>query len=119
MLAIMTSRAGHAPLAALLLAGGVAMVLVGAPTTSTDSGFSTHLALSADLAFSAGPAFSTDPAPTGPATPHSTRTDPEEVREILDAFCVRCHNERRLNGGLALDVLDVETPLRLPIAGRR
>ncbi len=38
------------------------------------------------------------------------RTDPEEAREILDAYCVRCHNERRLNGGLALDVLDVENP---------
>ena len=80
------SRAGHASLAALLVVGGVAMVIFG-PNPS-----------SADLAF------------TGPITPHFTRTDAEDAREILDAYCVRCHNERRLNGGLALDVLDVENP---------
>ena len=81
----MTNR-GHASLAALLLVGGVSMVVIGAPTSL------------ADLMF------------TRPATPHPTRTDPEEVREILDDYCVRCHNERRLNGGLALDILDVENP---------
>ena len=80
------SRAGHASLAALLVVGGVAMVIFG-PNPS-----------SADLAF------------TGPITPHSTWTDAEDAREILDAYCVRCHNERRLNSGLALDVLDVENP---------
>ena len=62
----MTNR-GHASLVALLFVGGVSMVVIGAPTSSTG------------LAFT-GPA-------TGPATPHSARTDPEEVREILDAYC--------------------------------
>ena len=80
---VQSSRAGHASLAVLLLVGGGAMVVVGAPTASTESAFSLHAA----------------------------RTDPEEVREILDAYCVRCHNERRLNGGLALDALDVENPI--------
>ena len=92
---VRSSRAGHASLAVLLLVGGVAMVVIGAPTSSIG------------LAFT-GPARG--PA-TGPATPHSVRTDPEEVREILDTYCVRCHNETRLNGGLALDVLDVENPI--------
>ena len=92
---VRNSRAGHASLAVLLLVGGVAMVVIGAPTSSIG------------LAFT-GPA--TGPA-TGLATPHSARTDPEDVREILDTYCVRCHNERRLNGGLALDVLDVENPI--------
>ncbi len=92
---VRSSRAGHASLAVLLLVGGVAMVVIGAPTSSIG------------LAFT-GPARG--PA-TGPATSHSARTDPEDVREILDTYCVRCHNERRLNGGLALDVLDVENPI--------
>ncbi len=55
---------------------------------------------------------STQLAFTSPATPtpHAAWTDAEDAREILDTYCVRCHNERRLNGGLALDVLDVENP---------
>ncbi|MCH7532748.1 MAG: DUF1592 domain-containing protein [Gemmatimonadetes bacterium] len=44
------------------------------------------------------------------ATPHPTAIDPDDVRAVLDEYCVRCHNERRLRGGLALDVLDVEEP---------
>ena len=80
------SRAGHASLAALLVVGGVAMVIFGAHPSSTD------------LAFA------------GPITPHFAPTDAEDAREILDAYCVWCHNETRLTGGLALDVLDVEDP---------
>ena len=80
------SRAGHASLAALLVTGGVAMVVLGAHPSSTE------------LAFA------------GPITPHFALTDAEDAREILDTYCVRCHNERRLTGGLALDVLDVEDP---------
>ena len=76
----MTNR-GHASLAALLLVGGGATTVIAAHTSVSD------------VAFSA-----------------VAQTDPEEAREILDAFCVRCHNETRLNGGLALDVLDVENP---------
>jgi len=59
---------------------------------------------STHLAFAGHPAF------TGPTTPHSVRTDAEDAREILDMYCVRCHNERRLNDVLALDMLDVENP---------
>ncbi len=79
-------RAGHASVATLLLGVGVAMAVIGAHTSS------------------AGPAFS------GPAPLASDRADPTEVREILDAYCVVCHNETLLTGGLALDVLDVEDP---------
>jgi hypothetical protein len=32
------------------------------------------------------------------------------VHEVLDAYCVGCHNERRQSGGLALDALDVDAP---------
>ena len=31
-------------------------------------------------------------------------------REALDRYCVTCHNDRMKTAGLALDVLDVETP---------
>jgi hypothetical protein len=41
--------------------------------------------------------------------PH-VAADPDEVRLILDAYCVGCHNERRLTAGLALDALDVARP---------
>ena len=80
------SRAGQASLAAVILVGGIALTVIGAPTSSNDLEF------------------------TGLVTPHPALTDPEEVREVLDAYCVRCHNERRVTGGLALDVLDVESP---------
>ena len=80
------SRAGHASLAALLVVGGLAMVIFDAHPSSSDFAF------------------------TGPITPHFAPTDAEDAREILDAYCVSCHNERRLTGGLALDVLDVENP---------
>jgi mono/diheme cytochrome c family protein len=73
-------------MAALLVVTGVAMVVLGVPSPSTESAFS------------------------GSAGPHSDWTEPEEARAILDTYCVRCHNERRLTGGLALDVLDVENP---------
>jgi hypothetical protein len=42
--------------------------------------------------------------------PLTERTSPDDVREVLDAYCVRCHNERRSSGNLALDILDVEAP---------
>ena len=73
-------------MAALLVVSGVAIVVLGAPTPSTDVAFA------------------------GSVAPHSDWTEPEEARQILDTYCVQCHNERRLTGGLALDVLDVEDP---------
>jgi len=56
---------------------------------------------------------STDLVLMGPATtptPHAAWPDAEDAREILDTYCVWCHNEMLLTAGLALDVLDVENP---------
>ena len=75
------SRAGYATLVALLLASGIAAALLG-----------------------------TRPAPRATSDARLARENPDQVREILDAYCVGCHNERRLTGGLALDVLDVRAP---------
>ena len=69
---------------AFVLGIGLSVVLVGAHSPSSD------------------PVFST------PITSDIGGADPTEVREILDLYCVRCHNERRLTAGLALDVLDIE-----------
>ena len=69
---------------ALVLGIGLSVVLVGAHNPSSDFVFS------------------------APVTSDIERTDPAEVREILDRYCIRCHNERRLTAGLALDVLDIE-----------
>ncbi|MEE2896894.1 MAG: DUF1592 domain-containing protein [Gemmatimonadota bacterium] len=81
------STAGHASLAALVLGVGVAMVVLGSLTTV------------------AGPSLA------APATTlRHYQSDLDDVREVLDEYCVRCHNERRLTGGLALDILDVAEP---------
>ena len=48
------------------------------------------------------------------AAPHDRAAEPDEARRILDAYCVGCHDERRLTGGLALDVLDVADPAAAP-----
>ena len=42
----------------------------------------------------------TPPAPATLARP----------RAVLDTYCIRCHNQRLLTGGLALDTLDVTQP---------
>jgi mono/diheme cytochrome c family protein len=56
-------------------------------------------------------ALGPDPRPGGlAAAPHSPDRNPEQVREILDAYCVGCHNQRERTAGLALDVLDVADP---------
>jgi mono/diheme cytochrome c family protein len=44
----------------------------------------------------------------------TTVANPDEVRLILDAYCVGCHNERRATAGLALDALDVGSPADAP-----
>jgi len=77
------ARSGHATLTALALGGGIATALAAALATP-------------------GPASA--PAASAP------RRAPAEVREVLQAYCFGCHNERRLAGGLALDVLDVDAP---------
>ncbi len=81
--AVRGSRAGYATLSGALLVSGLAAALIGARLAPGASPSAEH--------------------PT-------TAADPEQVREILDAYCVGCHNERRLTGGLALDVLDVRAP---------
>ena len=45
--------------------------------------------------------------------------DPQEVREILDAYCVRCHQETRRSGDFTLEALDVENPAADPEAWER
>ena len=80
------SRAGSASITALLLASGFGLTLVAAQRFLPDKALV-----------------------TGGANPVAT-ADAEEVREVLDRYCVNCHNERRLTGGLALDVLDVANP---------
>jgi mono/diheme cytochrome c family protein len=77
------ARSGHATLTVLALGGGIATALAAA--------------------------FATSGRPSPTPAPHP-RTAPAEVREILQAYCFGCHNERRLSGGLALDVLDVDSP---------
>ncbi len=50
-------------------------------------------------------------AQTATTTPHSLSTafasDETAARTLLDEYCVTCHNQRLLTGGLALDTLDV------------
>ena len=86
--------------AAATLAAGVAVSLFGAHAAQP--------AVGEAAAFPPGPMF---PAPEeSPAQP----ADPERVREILDTYCVACHNETVLTAGLALDVLDVVNPADAP-----
>ena len=79
-------KAGHASVATLLLGGGVAIAVIGAQTSSTHAAFA------------------------APSTSFPIRTDLEDVREILESYCVVCHNETLRSGGLALDALDVANP---------
>ena len=37
-------------------------------------------------------------------------SEPPDVRAVLDRYCVRCHNETRLTGDLALDGVDASDP---------
>ena len=44
---------------------------------------------------------------------------PESPSQILDTYCVRCHNERLNTAGLALDVANVEAPETNPSVWER
>ena len=48
------------------------------------------------------------------ATSQGVRAASQEVREILDAYCVSCHNGTRRAGGLAFDELNVQDPAAAP-----
>ncbi len=84
------ARGGHASVLALVLGGVVSIGVFGAHGTA------------ARLGQAAAPS-----------------ADPEEVREILDRYCVACHSETLRSGGLAFDVLDVENPADDPQAWER
>ena len=44
---------------------------------------------------------------TAAGQPQPTASTSEDTRAVLDRYCVGCHNERLLTGGLALDRLDL------------
>ena len=44
-----------------------------------------------------------------PAQPSSQAVDAKPAREIIDRYCVSCHNERAKISGLALDTADLRT----------
>ena len=81
------SRAGHVLFSMLILASGIALVVIAAPSFSGRGTF--------------GPRVTSHPA---------GGSDLEDVQEVLDQYCMRCHNERRSEGEFALDVLDVANP---------
>lgn len=91
-----SQQEGNASLAALTLVGAVAMAVVGA-----------HASTAPDIPPLVASSEIIGAAPVDTAVP---ATEPEQVREILDTYCVACHNQMLLTAGLALDVLDVEDP---------
>ena len=98
-------RAGQASVLALLLIAGISLTTFGA-----------HSGAAGSWQASAATAL---PVITAPPAVSASVTDPQEVQEILDAYCVRCHQETRQSGGFALDVLDVENPADDPQAWER
>jgi cytochrome c5 len=90
------STAGHASIVSLVLGvTGAALVVVGQITLGDVSG---RPAAPVPVRL-----FADDRA-------GAAATDAEDVRDVLDRYCVRCHNERRLTADLNLDALDVEDP---------
>src|SRR6188474_530587 len=70
------------------------------------------LALIGSIGFQARPFAQTAPqvkaAQPSPAT--GTVTSASNHRQTLDRYCVTCHNQRLLTGGLKLDDADVANP---------
>ena len=52
-------------------------------------------------------------ATTAP-TDHRGAVADEALNDVLDEYCVRCHNDRRLRGNMSLDGFDVATPEARP-----
>jgi mono/diheme cytochrome c family protein len=75
-----SSQKGHASLAVLVLGGALALAALSAATTSRP--------------------ISSSPQPVA--------VTPAEVDEVLQQYCVICHNQRANTAGLALDTLNVE-----------
>ncbi len=76
------ARAGNASILFLLLTGGVTMALWGA--------------------------FSTIPPAPSFTTPE--RFSASDVEEVMASYCVACHNNALMSGGLALDAVDFTSP---------
>ncbi|MCH7934179.1 MAG: DUF1592 domain-containing protein [Gemmatimonadetes bacterium] len=87
---LLRARGGHASVLALVLGGVVSIGVFGAHSTASRLGQAAEAS-----------------------------ADPQEVREILDRYCVACHSETLRSGGLAFDVLDVENPADDPQAWER
>ena len=90
------SPAGQASILALLLVGGVGTVLVGCARSTLPRQASSEV-----------------------VTPAVSLGSPSDHRATLDQYCVFCHNETALTagtapGGIAFDVVDVETPATNP-----
>ncbi|MBW3534292.1 MAG: DUF1592 domain-containing protein [Gemmatimonadetes bacterium] len=63
----------------------------------------------------APPAADRDPHPTVAAGPPSAA----DLTDVVQEYCVGCHNDRRLTGNLSLETFDVATaPERAPVAER-
>ena len=65
------------------------------------------------LGLAVGPDGGVSPADQPSLAAHSAVTDAdldETLNEVVDQYCVRCHNERRLTGNLSLDGFDVAAP---------
>lgn len=49
--------------------------------------------------------------PTIATADHASQADLDQsLNDVVEQYCVRCHNERRLTGNLSLDDFDVATP---------
>ena len=67
------------------------------------------------MALTAGSGFSWLPERASPLLHHlesgvADASEPPDVRAVLDRYCVRCHNQTRLIGDLALDGVDASDP---------
>jgi hypothetical protein len=83
------------------LAGGLLLVGLGARTGAVHDPVSQRLSAEA----STGPHTTAHPAEVDPRAA-SART----LNDVVEEYCVRCHNERRLRGDMSLEGFDVGVP---------